>query len=178
MAPGGWEGLTKFVAKAFLGTMGCKQKFSESFLLMHFKTSAGKPCFLRCHFDLNFKVAIVTFLSLFQLVLLSSYYFPINFYWIFFLCMESSIPLIKRFWHSLFAFILFLKYREYHLCHVILFYLLIQETLFFIISIFSHRNKSEMIFLLFISFWFFLLILFSCSIDFINLITWPALCKI
>lgn len=143
MAPGGWEGLTKFVAKAFLGTMGCKQKFSESFLLIHFKTSNWQPCFLRCHFDLNSEVAIVTFLSLLQLVLLSSYYFPVNFYLIFFACVESSIPWITRFWHSLFAFILFFKYREYHLYHVILFYLLVKGTLFFIISILSHRNKSE-----------------------------------
>ena len=137
MAPGGWEGLTKFVAKAFLGTMGCKQKFSESFLLIHFKTSNWQPCFLRCHFDLNSEVAIVTVLSL--VFILFSSQFLLNFF-----CMCGKFHTLNykilAFTFCIYPF--FLKYREYHLYHVILFYLLVQGTLFFIISILSHRSKS------------------------------------
>lgn len=96
MVSGACEALTKFVTKAFLGTMGWKQNFFELFLLKAFQNFSLYRCFLLYHFSFSSKVAIVTFLSFLQFifVLLYPYCFPTNFYlliYLFFLYVEKPI---------------------------------------------------------------------------------------
>lgn len=134
MVSGACEALTKFVTKAFLGTMGWKQNFFELFLLKAFQNFSLYCCFLLYHFSFSSKVAIVTFLSFLQFifVLLNPYCFPTNFYlliYLFFYMLKSQyifLILFKTSWHSLFAFLLFYSGTTFIL--LFFFYLLIQET--------------------------------------------------
>lgn len=100
MVSGACGTLTKFVTKAFLGTMGWKQNWFEIFLLKAFQNFSLYHCFLLYHFNFSSKVAIVTFLSFLQFifVLLYPYYFPTNFYLLIYLCFYM-LKTLYFFWY-------------------------------------------------------------------------------
>lgn len=175
MVSGACEALTKFVTKAFLGTMGGKQNFFELFLLKAFQNFSLYRCFRYIILVLVLKQPQLFFFPFCSSYLYSCIHIifqPISIYlFTCFLYIEKPILfliLFKRSWHSLFAFLLFLLVPPLSCCFSST-YLYKKLNLSYYSSL-SYRNKGENNFFLSLVF-----VIFSHSIDFVNLVTWPVL---